>query len=94
MVIVTDASLEIDENINMLIGDLTAVMDNHAKNYINGIPMRDGFYILMTALAERAAAVIQMANGVLESDDKELVGVFTDTITSILETARGVNNDA
>ena len=93
MVISTEAPSEIDENINMLIGDLTIVLDNHAKYHLNGLPMRDGFYVLMTALAERAAATIQMANGVLEGHDDELVGVFTDTITSILETARSVGNE-
>lgn len=91
MVVVTGAPSGINKSVNVLIDELTVVMDTHAKNHLNGLPMRDGFYILITALAERAAAVILMANGVLETGDDELVGVLTDTVTGILEISRGVN---
>ncbi len=88
MTISTDAPSEINDKINLLIGDLITVLDDHVENHIKGLPMRDGFFILTTALAERAAAVVMMANGVLEGHDDELIGIFNDTITSILETAR------
>jgi len=97
MIVVTGAPSGIDKrtglglSIDVLIDELTVVMDTHAKNHLNGLPMRDGFYILITALAERAAAVILMANGVLDTGDDELVGVLTDTVTGILETSRGVD---